>query len=369
MALQTAVVGAGTVSGIHLRALDRNPRTDLVAICDVDEEAARRVADEYHVTPYTDVSALLASEDLDWLHVCTPPSTHLDISVQAMEAGVPILIEKPVVETMAEFEELEAAAERTGVPCSVVHNHVFSPVMRAARERIEGGDLGDVRGVNLIYTGSTKPDEPNRGAWNFDLAGGEFEEGLPHPLYLTLRAGGYPRNRDAIQAQTSLFREYDREFAFDGVQVQYVAESGALCSVKVLSGTIPQRYLVVHGEDASLTADFISQTLLVHDHDYKHGAVSKARNNLDRAFDRVVGTARNVRDVAERELRGGFDREVELDDHFYQIDATAKALITRSEMPVPLAEAKWTVAITEEVREAAEVEPGDPVAAEPASQD
>lgn len=353
MALQTAVVGAGTVSGVHLRGLEKNPRTDLVAICDLDEDAARRVASEYHISAYADVSKLLENEDLDWLHVCTPPSTHLDISVQAMEAGVPVLIEKPVVETMAEFEELEAAAERTGVPCSVVHNHVFSPVMRAAVERIERGDLGDVRSVDLVYTNMTKPDEPNRGSWNFDLAGGEFEEGLPHPLYTTLRVGGFPRDNEAINAQPTLFREYDQDFSYDGVQVQYATDTGALCSAKILSGTIPQRYVVVHGEDQSLTADFISQTLLVHDRDYQDGAVEKARNNLDRAVDRVAGTVKNVRDVAEREFRGGFDREMEMNSHYYQMDATAKALENGSPMPVPLEQAKWTVAITEVVRDEA----------------
>ena len=239
MTLRTAVVGGGTVSGIHLSGLSRNPRTELVAVCDVDEERARELAAEWDVEAYFDVEDLVANADLDWLHVCTPVQTHLAVAKTAIEAGIPVQIEKPVTETYEEFEELASIAERHGVTVSVKHNHDFDPAMRAAMAKVDAGELGRVKGVDLIYTGSSLADDPNRGEWNFELSGGEFEEGLPHPIYLTLRAGGYPRDESEIQALTGLFGEYDMPFDYDAAQLSYVSEDGVLCTTKMLGGTKP----------------------------------------------------------------------------------------------------------------------------------
>jgi len=190
MTLRTAVIGGGTVSSVHLDGLDRNPRTDLVAICDLDEDTARGIATEYDIQAFFDVEEMLAKLDLDWVHVCTPVQTHLPIAKTVIEAGIPVQIEKPITETYEEFEELASFAERHDAVVSEKHNHAFDPVVRQALRMKREGELGEVRGVDVIYTGSSRPDDPNRGPWNFDLAGGEFEEGIPHPIYITLRAGG-----------------------------------------------------------------------------------------------------------------------------------------------------------------------------------
>jgi predicted dehydrogenase len=357
--LRTAVVGGGTVSGVHLEGLRRNPRTELVAICDVDQARAREVAREYEIRPYTDVEQMLADVDLDWIHVCTPVQTHVDVALPAIEAGIPVMIEKPVTETVEEYERLEAAARRYDVPVTVKHNHVFDPVMRRARAKLAAGDLGTVKGVDVIYTGSSRPDTPNRGTWSFDLVGGEFEEGLAHPLYLTLRAGGYPRDEAEIKATTTRFGTYDRAFAYDAAQVQYVSESGVLCSTKMLSETVPVRLMHVHGDEASMTADFVSQTLLVHDRDYKASAAAKALNNVDRVVDSTLGTLENARAVAERALADDWERAKELNAHFYQDDLESKALITGDELPVPLEEGGWTVRLMAAIREAAASTPDE----------
>ncbi|MFC3476439.1 Gfo/Idh/MocA family protein [Halobacterium litoreum] len=355
MTLRSAVVGGGTVSGVHLSGLDRNPRTELVAVCDTDEETAREIAEDYDVAAYFDVESLLADTDLDWVHVCTPVQTHLPIAKRIIEAGIPVQIEKPITETYEEFEELAAHAERHGVVVSEKHNHDFDPVVREAMRQKRDGELGDVRGVDVIYTGSSRPDDPNRGPWNFELAGGEFEEGIPHPIYLTLRAGGYPRSEDAVAATTALYGDYDRDFAYDGAQLQYHTDDGVLCTTKVLGGTRPVRQLLIHGEDKSLTADLISQTLVEHDRNYKGSAVGRVLNNVDQAVDRTAGTVKNARAVLRRNRSDDWDTLRLLNAHYYQNDAESRALEAGDPdaMPVPLAESRWTSYLMEEVRNAA----------------
>ncbi len=351
MSLRTAVIGGGTVSENHLSGLSQNPKTDLVAICDLDEETAREKATSYGIKAYFDVAELLAAEDLDWVHVCTPPQTHLAVATEVLEAGVPTLVEKPVTETIEEFEELAAVAEQEDVPFSVVHNHKFGLVMRTVLEEIESGELGEIRGVDLLYTGSTEPDTANRGAWNFELLGGEFEEGLPHPLYLGLNAGGLPRSDEDVAAQTSLIGDYEMEFGYDCAQLQYVSESGALCTIKMLSGTKPVRILYVHGSESTLAADLVSQTLVRLDRDYKASALARAQNNIDQIVDRVRGTAENVGVVLKDKRAGEWETAVERNGSYYQFDEEAEALLTGTEPRVSVDEARWTVKLQEAIRD------------------
>lgn len=356
MALRTAVVGGGTVSSVHLNGLTHNPRTELVAVCDTDEETARGMAEDYGVDAYFDIEELLADADLDWVHVCTPVQTHLPLAKLVIEAGIPVQIEKPITETYEEFEELAAHAERHGVTVSEKHNHNFDPVVRAAMEQKRNGELGDVRGVDVIYTGCSRPDDPNRGPWSLELKGGEFEEGIPHPIYMTLRAGGFPRSEADVHATTALFDDYDQEFAFDGTQIQFVTDDDVLCTTKILGGTRPVRQLLIHGEEKSLTADLLSQTLVEHDRDYKASAAMKAMNNVDQADDRLSGTVANARAVLKRKRNDDWDTLRLLNAHYYQNDAESRALEANApgRMPVPLEESRWTMYLMSAVRDAAE---------------
>ncbi|WP_144905474.1 Gfo/Idh/MocA family protein [Halobellus captivus] len=367
MTLRSAVVGAGVVSERHLSGLEKNPRTDLVAICDRDKERAREKALDYGIKAYYDTTTLFEDEDLDWVHVCTPVATHVPIAVEAIEAGVPVLIEKPVAETVDEVEELAAAAEAAAVTVSVVHNHVFDPVIRKLRERIDRGDLGEMRGIDLQYTGSTPPDTPNRGSWAFDLLGGEFEEGLPHPLYLGLRIGGYPDDRARVSSHTALCGEYEQAFGYDGAQVGYVTDDGVLCNVTMLSGTIPIRILYVHGTETSFAADIVSQTLVEFDRDYKGSPTGRMLNNVDQAVDRFTGTVANAVSVLRRSRDDSWDVATDLDSLYHQLDREAEALLTGGEPAVPIEEARWTIALMESIRESSE--PRDEASATEALQD
>ncbi|ADJ15463.1 Gfo/Idh/MocA family protein [Halalkalicoccus jeotgali] len=354
MAVDTAVIGAGEVSDSHLSALAGNPRTNLVGICDIDESRATAAAKKYDTDPYFDLDDLLESVDLDWIHVCTSVQTHLPLAEKAIRAGVPVLIEKPTTETVAELDELAALSEEHDVPVSPVHQHLFDPAMRTARKRIRSGEIGPVRGVDLVYTGHTRPDEANRGTWVFDLPGGEFEEGLPHPLYLTLGAGGYPRGEDDISAQTSLYGDYEGRFDYDSAQIQYATEEGALCSATMLAGGAQNRTIQIHGEDATLIVDMILQTVHRIEGDYKGSTVGKVKQSLKYAGGHLAGLAKNAKLVAHASYSDEWAPKTKIDPHKYQIDRTAYALQHDLSMPVPLSEARWTIRLMEELREAAE---------------
>lgn len=350
MGVDTAVIGAGVVSESHLSVDAANPRANLVAVCDIDEDRAEATANDYGITPYFDVEELLANEDLGLVHVCTSVQTHLPLARAAIEAGVPTVIEKPIAETVAEVEELRTLSEGHDIPVTVIHQGLFSPAMRTARRLIESGELGAIRAVELVKTGGSTPDEANRGDWVFDLPGGEFEEGLPHNIYPLLATGGYPRSEDGLCVNTGLAGEYAHDFAYDGAQVQYVSESGTFCSTTMTSGGQVEKSLHVQGTGGAVSVDIHTQVVTRSRGSYG-GSLGKVKKNVDAGLDRLAGSAKNAIRVARQSIDGDWETRKAIDAHAYQLDGVVEAVETGGPMPVPVEEGRWTVALMEAIRE------------------
>ena len=355
MTLRTAVVGAGIVSeNNHLPAVSRNPRTELVAVCDVDEGAVREAVAEYGGRAYTDVEAMLDGERLDWVHVATPVQTHFELASAAVEAGVPTTVQKPATTTREELDDLRELAAAVRIPVSVVHNWLFYPVVRDLRRRIAAGEFGEIRAVETTFSGEGRPDDTYRGDWVYDLPGGDLEEGIAHPLYLTLGLGGPPRDEDAVDVQTRTVREYDG-FTYDGVSLQWTTDEAALCSVTVLSGSAPNDEIRVYGTDASARVDVQTNAVEVHDADEGpfHILAEQLARSVTIAESVVNGAFESVRaEVADRvEEELDYHREGSADGHYYILNEAAKALERGEQPPVPLAHSHWVLTLLEQIRD------------------
>jgi predicted dehydrogenase len=113
--LRVAVVGAG-VGRAHVRGYaEVADRFELVAICDIDADRARAVADE-HAIPrvVTDLAELCRMDELDVIDLCTPPHLHFGQVLQVLAAGKHAICEKPLVSSLAEVDELERAERAAG---------------------------------------------------------------------------------------------------------------------------------------------------------------------------------------------------------------------------------------------------------------
>ncbi|NLS78619.1 MAG: Gfo/Idh/MocA family oxidoreductase [Chloroflexi bacterium] len=136
--LRLAVLGAGNHSRAnHLPALSRyvseHPGAiELAALCDLDRALAERMAAAHgFARVYTDLGQMLAEERLDGLFAVTPIPATAQVAVQAMEAGLPLLVEKPLGGSMADADRIMEAAERTKATVMVSVNRRFSPALRA----------------------------------------------------------------------------------------------------------------------------------------------------------------------------------------------------------------------------------------------
>src|SRR3954468_13639099 len=130
-AIRVALVGCGKVASIHAAALAALPEAQFVAACDVNLERALAFASKWRVQPCTDLGKMLSEAKPEAVIIGTPHPLHAAAAVQAAEAGVHVLVEKPLAANLADCDAMLAAARKSGVTLSVVSQRRFyEPVGR-----------------------------------------------------------------------------------------------------------------------------------------------------------------------------------------------------------------------------------------------
>lgn len=147
------VIGTGWWSTYaHLPALRADPAVDLVAIADPDAAALRRAGEAFAVAArYADHRQLLDAESLDGVVVATPHASHFAIVKDALERGVGVLVEKPMVLRAAEARRLVEFADQNRLPLIVGYPYHFVPQYAHLRELIAAGRLGRLQLVDGLF--------------------------------------------------------------------------------------------------------------------------------------------------------------------------------------------------------------------------
>jgi predicted dehydrogenase len=141
--LRLGIVGCGHISSGRLHPSLHALPIDLVAVCDTDEDRARTYARTLGgETVYTDHTEMLAEAELDAVIACVGPSGHPRIAIDAMEAGVPVLTEKPPAVNSADVAAMVETSRKTGQICMTAFNKRFAPVYQMARAVVEGDEFG-----------------------------------------------------------------------------------------------------------------------------------------------------------------------------------------------------------------------------------
>jgi predicted dehydrogenase len=206
--IRVGVIGCGWVSNGHIAAWKKT-NAEVVSVCDVNESAARSMAEKWKIEKYyVDYVELLEKSKPDVVDICTPPSTHMSFMVQAMERGVNPLCEKPMTMTVKEAQEIVDAKNKTGLKAGVVHNWLFEPTIRRAVSLVNEGALGELINVEVEAL-DTRFDSmiANRDHWCHKLVGGRLAEMLPHPIYLVRRLLGSKVSLESLQV--SKVGDYD----------------------------------------------------------------------------------------------------------------------------------------------------------------
>ena len=159
--LRVGMIGGGGPDSffgmVHNRAIALDASRELVAgALRSNPEAAMRAADDYGIEGYPTYQALLEAvqsgeQTLDYVTIVTPNFAHYEPAKAFLQAGIPVLCEKPITMTVAEAEDLAQIVEREQVPFVLAHTYTGHPMMMLAKEMIHSGEIGQVRKVVSWY--------------------------------------------------------------------------------------------------------------------------------------------------------------------------------------------------------------------------
>ena len=136
------IIGCGVIAGVHAQAATEVAEAELRAVCDIVEEKARRLGDEYGVPYLTDLDELLARDDIQAVSICTPSGMHSEHAIATAEAGKHILCEKPLDVTLEKIDEMIEAAASNDVKLAAVFQRRTAPDCQRVREAVRRGKLG-----------------------------------------------------------------------------------------------------------------------------------------------------------------------------------------------------------------------------------
>jgi UDP-N-acetyl-2-amino-2-deoxyglucuronate dehydrogenase len=185
--LRTGVIGCGKVSHTHARALSEFEESELIAVYSRSADKAAAFAGQYGATGYTDLDEMLGV--VEAVVVCTPHPFHAAPTVRALEAGVHVLVEKPLAASLQDCDAMIAAAMKSGCRLATVsQRRWYAPVLRVKRA-IEEGRIGSpVLGMVAMLGWRDEPyyrSDPWRGSWEME-GGGVLVNQAPHQLDLLL---------------------------------------------------------------------------------------------------------------------------------------------------------------------------------------
>ncbi|PRB07699.1 oxidoreductase [Microbacterium sp. MYb64] len=168
--LRVAIIGTGMIAAAHARAARDAGATVLGVLGSSPSSSAAAAATWGIPSGFQDLDELLLSRP-DVVHVCSPNSTHLSYGRAIAEAGIHLVVEKPIATTLHDAQLLEEAVREAGVVATVPFAYRFHPLVREMRERRRRGDIGDV----ILLHGSYLQDwllSPDVSNWRADASVG-----------------------------------------------------------------------------------------------------------------------------------------------------------------------------------------------------
>lgn len=142
--VRAGVIGVGAMGRHHARVYTELKQMELVAVADPDEEAAQEIARRYKIAWYADYNEMLMHERLDVVSVAVPTRLHRQVASDVIDAGVHLLVEKPLASSVEEGREIIHHARKRGVKLGVGHVERFNPAILELKRRLAQGALGKV---------------------------------------------------------------------------------------------------------------------------------------------------------------------------------------------------------------------------------
>ncbi len=175
MTMKVIQVGIGGMGNAWLSAVQNSDEVEFAGFVEINDDIAAQQVSAYGLdggTVYKTLAEALDALDADGVITVTTPQFHREVSVTAMEAGVPVLSEKPLAGTLADAQAIVDSANATGVLHMVTQNYRYRALSQTVKSTLESGELGEVGAVSVSFAKG-----PHFGG---------FREEMPHPLIVDM---------------------------------------------------------------------------------------------------------------------------------------------------------------------------------------
>jgi predicted dehydrogenase/nucleoside-diphosphate-sugar epimerase len=257
------IAGAGYIADYHLAILREIAGVEVAGACDPHPERLAALAQRWNI-PHTaaSVDALIAGVPAEVIHVLTPPATHAAVIRQALEAGLNVLAEKPLVLSVAECEALLALANERRVRLEVNHNATCHPMFERLKVDIAARRLGAIQHVLAVQNvplGQLVAGQ--HGHWMFrEPRNVLFEQG-PHPLSQICELVGGVEQAETLVTNPRTLRT--GATFFDNWQISLQCQRGTAQMYLAFAGSFPHWQLHVVGQDGAARLDLLGNSYVL----------------------------------------------------------------------------------------------------------
>jgi predicted dehydrogenase len=187
--VRTAIIGTGKASHMHAAILRKNTQNEFVAVCGRMLGKTREFSATYNVEAYANIRQMILEQRVDLVLVCTPHPYHKEATVESLESGAHVLVEKPLAASLADCDAMIEAARKSGKKLGVVGQRRFFPAAKRCRKAIDDGKIGSPMLGTISMLGwrdkAYYESDPWRGSWATE-GGGVLVNQSPHQLDLFL---------------------------------------------------------------------------------------------------------------------------------------------------------------------------------------
>ncbi len=181
MELRIGFIGCGGIAQAHMMRLKKIEGINFVGMCDLNEELARKCANEYGGNVYTDFRKMLNEENIDACYICVPPFAHIGQEEECIERNIPFFVEKPIHLNLEKAKEISKKIKEKNLITSVGYVLRYFDVVEKMKELIKSENIGLVRGR---YYGEVPAEGKKIWIIKKNMSGGQLIEQATHTIDL-----------------------------------------------------------------------------------------------------------------------------------------------------------------------------------------
>ena len=302
--LRVAIIGCGTIAFDHLGAIKANCGPVELRLCDRNLEVAQRLSKAFRLDTkvHSDALQLISEEELDIVHVLTPPDSHYDIAMHALKNRANVIVEKPMTLTLKETKKLYLLAEEMNQMVCVDHSLLYMECVLKAFELIKSGVLGRVIDAHCFFGHAERRNTIPYGGvshWAYNIPGGPLANIISHPASLIVELLGKPDSINFICDARNLM-----PYGFsDLVDVSFRTSKGHGSFTISMAHGNSSRYVNIECDKGSIYVDLGRQLTVVKSHKGRLGFISKALSGVGEGFSYINGTLSVIFKVATKKLK------------------------------------------------------------------